>query len=388
MALQYFAASLGKNEKVNTVTNLIKNILNSRSSNESLETILSVTVGAVEFLCQPDRISLFMCDHTKEEVIIVASKEESLKGFTLPFSKGVVGSVAKSGKAEHVEFASSDPRFFSQVDQFTGFVTREILCVPVAGFDNNAQKKKPIAILQVINKHSGFSFDPEDLANVEALCAELSVVLLKHALELPNIKRGAEKGIEKMSIILEDALLFEYGSVKRRFFGLGSDRRSLERSDSDYAHVEENSVSGGGGGSNSSIMMMKQSSFSGLLEQGMPSAKTMDIINDYNLDPFSFENETLIEFAMAMVLSYGVQENFKVTATQLKIFFDVVCSKYRSSSLVYFHNFKHAFGVMHLTYQLMRRGGDKFLTSLECFILLIAALCHDSDHPGMYVRRL
>merc|ERR1711974_298378 len=47
-------------------------------------------------------------------------------------------------------------------------------------------------------------------------------------------------------------------------------------------------------------------------------------------------------------------------------------------------NFKHAFNVAHTVYvYLSSYEGTRFLSELECLALMVAAICHDLDHPGL-----
>jgi hypothetical protein len=100
---------------------------------------------------------------------------------------------------------------------------------------------------------------------------------------------------------------------------------------------------------------------------------------DYNTDPFLLEDRVLIYLAKHMLDSYGLIERFNVNVSRLRSFLIAVCNGYRKNS---FHNFKHAWGTMHLVYQILRNGADDHLTSLDILSVLIAAICHDLDHPG------
>ncbi|GLH07158.1 cAMP-specific 3',5'-cyclic phosphodiesterase, isoform F [Gryllus bimaculatus] len=61
-----------------------------------------------------------------------------------------------------------------------------------------------------------------------------------------------------------------------------------------------------------------------------------------------------------------------------KDFVLIVKKSYRNNP---YHNFEHAFNVLHCMYNLLKRNLDIF-TPLEIRGLTIAALCHDLDHPG------
>ncbi|RLN59587.1 hypothetical protein BBJ29_003669 [Phytophthora kernoviae] len=62
-------------------------------------------------------------------------------------------------------------------------------------------------------------------------------------------------------------------------------------------------------------------------------------------------------------------------------FLSHVASHYRPNA---FHNIQHAFQVTHATYCLLRRSGvaHSYFARVEIFSILVAALCHDLDHPG------
>lgn len=49
-----------------------------------------------------------------------------------------------------------------------------------------------------------------------------------------------------------------------------------------------------------------------------------------------------------------------------------------------YHNLYHAVDVMHATYLTLEgMGASGLLTELEQLALILSALCHDLDHPGL-----
>lgn len=49
-----------------------------------------------------------------------------------------------------------------------------------------------------------------------------------------------------------------------------------------------------------------------------------------------------------------------------------------------YHNFYHCCDVAHATFRFIKLSTRRTdLSSMECFALMIAALCHDMDHPGL-----
>ncbi|KAL1116419.1 hypothetical protein AAG570_004893 [Ranatra chinensis] len=62
----------------------------------------------------------------------------------------------------------------------------------------------------------------------------------------------------------------------------------------------------------------------------------------------------------------------------LPLFVATVCRSYRPNP---YHNFEHAFNVTHCMANIILRNRNYF-NALEMMSLMLATLCHDSDHPG------
>ena len=97
-------------------------------------------------------------------------KGEKVKGIKLKQGQGIAGWVAEKGEPVVVSDASNDPRFFNGIDKISGFVTKNIVCVPVR------KKDKILGSIEVINKKSG-SFDSEDLLILTALANQVAIAI-------------------------------------------------------------------------------------------------------------------------------------------------------------------------------------------------------------------
>ncbi len=49
----------------------------------------------------------------------------------LPLDRGIAGHVARTGRILNIRDAQAHRLFYNQIDQATGFVTRNILCFPI-----------------------------------------------------------------------------------------------------------------------------------------------------------------------------------------------------------------------------------------------------------------
>jgi NtrC-family two-component system sensor histidine kinase KinB len=118
----------------------------------------------------------------------------SLLGVSIPVGSGIGGWVAQHNEPIIVPDVRLDNRFFSGVDERTGFATRALACVPVR------IQNRPIGIIQVLNPASG-RFDPDTLNLLDSL-ASLAGTAIIQARRVDEL-RAAEN---RFSGLFEDSL--------------------------------------------------------------------------------------------------------------------------------------------------------------------------------------
>jgi GAF domain-containing protein len=333
----------------------VASILRARQSDEPLSETWKMAIKCICDLFEPEFAAIFVCDHINNEVFNVATKEaECIEGLTLPFGKGFVGTVAETGRSLLTENAYNDPRFCRHVDSVSGQLTKSVLCLPIPGFQRNS---RPVAVFQVINRGNGKSFSEEDEQAMASICNELSLLLRWKSTELNDLRHR----IKRLHVLahqtedLEASILREYGSS----IGITLEYESSPRKVSDFLADRSGSVG-------EEIVML--------------SSDVLSLITNHNADPFVINDSVMIELAIQMLTSYGLTEKFSIDIQELRNFLTLVRSKYRPSNA--FHNFKHAWGVMQMSYMILHYGADKFLTDIDVLALLLSAICHDLDHPG------
>lgn len=112
-----------------------------------------------------EALSIFMLDEPKEELVVkyaAGPVSQKVFGLRMPVGKGVVGWVVKHEETLIVPSANLDARFFSGIDAQTGFITRSILCVPIA------RHNQVIGAIEVLNKTTG-DFHDEDVKLLEGV---------------------------------------------------------------------------------------------------------------------------------------------------------------------------------------------------------------------------
>lgn len=116
--------------------------------------------------------------------VVVGKNANKLKGMRLPRGEGIAGWIADTGEPVIVEDVSSDTRFSSRIDQFTGFQTESIIGVPLLNND------KVFGVIELINKLDGQAFTPFDL-KVMMTIADFAAIAIEKAYYLRALKRLA-----------------------------------------------------------------------------------------------------------------------------------------------------------------------------------------------------
>jgi PAS domain S-box-containing protein len=98
---------------------------------------------------------------------------DGIIGLRLEKGEGVAGWVAEKGESVIVADASSDPRFYPDVDEKTGYQTRAIACAPIQVQDET------LGVLEAINPQRG-SFDPHILEILMGI-AGMAGTAIEHA---------------------------------------------------------------------------------------------------------------------------------------------------------------------------------------------------------------
>ncbi|MDP1769673.1 MAG: HD domain-containing phosphohydrolase [Nitrospirota bacterium] len=144
--------------------------------NSSLDptTIRTHAIEAATLLMNAEAGSLLLLDGATGELyfeVAHGEKGAAVRASRLKPGQGIAGYVARTGQPLIVNDVQRDQRFFGQVDQASGFVTRNMVCVPVTAHG------RLLGVLQAINRNAGQSFDEDDLQNFVALGHQVGIAI-------------------------------------------------------------------------------------------------------------------------------------------------------------------------------------------------------------------
>lgn len=147
--------------------------------------LAAVTQGACAAVpCE--RASLFLLDEQTRDLYTRTVTQLELREIRISMDRGVIGWVARKREVTSVAEPKRDPRWDPSFDQQTGFVTRNILAVPVlAPVDGRL-----LGVLQLLNTNRS-RFDGFDEQVAQAFAAHAAT-----ALERSRLQREAQRAAE------------------------------------------------------------------------------------------------------------------------------------------------------------------------------------------------
>jgi sigma-B regulation protein RsbU (phosphoserine phosphatase) len=141
-----------------------------------LDDILQAILELVKTQLEAERATAFLRDRRTEKLHARQMSGSQHVEIVLEKGVGVAGYVAETGESALINDVASDPRFDSSTDKRTGFVTRNMLCVPLRNPEGVL-----MGALQAINRPGGH-FSDADLSYLESFAALAAVAVEREQL--------------------------------------------------------------------------------------------------------------------------------------------------------------------------------------------------------------
>ena len=147
-------------------TEFLADIGNTMATADRPDMALEQTLEAIRQGLRAEAASIFLFDEGEQILECKASLGPNpATGMTVPRGTGIVGQVADQGRAMLVADAAHHPAFYRGIDEKTGFVTRSMVCAPLA------IRGKVLGTVMLLNKAGNQQFTDHDRALLVSYCA-------------------------------------------------------------------------------------------------------------------------------------------------------------------------------------------------------------------------
>jgi phosphoserine phosphatase RsbU/P len=196
------------------------------NSTLDLVELLGKILDVAKDLTKAERGTLFLVDEKKDEIWSMIAQGMEKQEIRLPRGRGIAGHVAVTGEIVNIPDAYADNRFDPEIDQRTGFHTRNILTIPIRN-----KAGKIIAVLQLLNKSTGV-FTDDDTDVLLTLSGQMAMSLenaqLHHdVLEKERLERdmAMARGIQRSLLPETSPVLpgFDIAVLNEPCFEVGGD---------------------------------------------------------------------------------------------------------------------------------------------------------------------
>ena len=157
-----------------------------------IDTVLSASMYYLNQFMDSESSSIFLFQHWNQQLTIFSSLDLKKHEISIPKSYGVAGWVFVNCQAAVINNAYEDTRFYKEVDEMTGFQTRNLICTPL--LDN---KNQCLGTIQSLNKKGGdFTNDDLELLNLAARMVAVAINNSRQYNELLVTNKARKKFIK------------------------------------------------------------------------------------------------------------------------------------------------------------------------------------------------
>lgn len=152
------------------------------SSNAEFDKLLSLITRIVTKVTESERCSVFINDPKNNKVWLKAGTGMQEHGIEVPTKGSVVGEVISSGRPIIITDFDEKSDATKATDEKTGFITRNILCVPI----KSPTRFEITGAFELLNKKNGQSYSSNDMELAQEIAEHLQghVDVIFHSQEI------------------------------------------------------------------------------------------------------------------------------------------------------------------------------------------------------------
>ncbi len=222
---------INKNQDINFYKSELKNtelLLEITKKIAGLKNLSEILWTIIEFVTENidgDRGSLFLNDEETNELYSRVAQGELTREIRILNTVGIAGAIFTSKQGEIIHDVYSDKRFNKEVDQETGYKTKNMICSPVRTVDG-----KVIGVIQVLNKKKG-RFTKDNLNFVDAIATQ-AAVSIQNAQNNEFFEKKRAQEMEFVSIVSDVTAEIDLSALLKRVMEeatrmLNADRATL-----------------------------------------------------------------------------------------------------------------------------------------------------------------
>ncbi|MEK6256343.1 MAG: ATP-binding protein, partial [Chloroflexota bacterium] len=169
----------------------------SLNLDEVLTSILAQTSKALEI----EAASLALIESDTNELVFRAATGKGAKeviGQRVKLGQGIAGWVAQQGSSTIVPKAEEDPRFFTSIDDRTGFQTRAIACAPIRS------KGEVIGVIEALNPSNPFG---EEIIKVLEGIGNIAGAAIDHARLFERVELEHQRYLELFEASIDPIII-------------------------------------------------------------------------------------------------------------------------------------------------------------------------------------
>ncbi len=206
-------------------TELLLEINKKISGLKDLSKILWTLIEFITKEIGADRGTLFLNDKETNELYSRVAQGKLTREIRILNTVGIAGAIFQSKIGEIIHDVYKDSRFKKDVDQETGYQTKNMICCPIKTVNGLT-----IGVIQVLNKKKG-RFTKDNLLIVD-LIATQAAVSIQNAQNTEDFEKKREKEMEFISIVSDVTAEIDLGALLQRVMEeatrmLNADRATL-----------------------------------------------------------------------------------------------------------------------------------------------------------------
>jgi adenylate cyclase len=190
-----------------------------QSLEEALETLVKMTASELG----AERGTLFLNDSETGELYSIVAQGNFKRRIRILNTTGIAGHVFQTGRGLIVHDVYQDNRFNKEVDQQTGYQTKNMICTSI-----KTVKGEIIGVSQVLNKKEG-DFTQGDLELLEAMTMQAAVALQGEQV-IEKMRRSRAQEMEFLEIVADITSEIELGVLLKKVMGEATRMLQAERS--------------------------------------------------------------------------------------------------------------------------------------------------------------